>query len=435
MLGPRERLSQAPLVLVVEDDQALRRTLARTLREGGNRTLTAATAAAAVRLVRLRAPDAALVDLHLPDGSGLDLLGELRRLDPGLPVVVLTAYGSVPTAVAAMRRGAVDFLEKPLGEAALRAAVTQALRHRPPTATGLLGESAAIRRVRQAVASVRRHPRAPVLVLGESGTGKELVARAIHGGGKKPFVALNCAAVPEALLESELFGYVGGAFTGAAPGGKEGLLDAAAGGTLLLDEVGDMPPALQAKLLRVLEERCFRPVGATRDRPLACRIVASTHRDLEAAVREGRFRSDLYFRLKVLEIRLPPLRQRPEDILPLARHFLAQAARELEHPVRGFTAAAARTLRAHPWPGNVRELRNVVEHAALLAAGGWVDVPHLGLREEEAAPLPGASLRLKDLEAAAIRQALARTGGNVTHAARLLGIHRSTLYSRLGRRR
>jgi transcriptional regulator with PAS, ATPase and Fis domain len=295
-----------------------------------------------------------------------------------------------------------------------------------------------------AIERVAGTPRTTVLVTGESGTGKEIVAREIHrrsARADKPFVAVNCAGLADGLLEADLFGYAPGAFTGALPGGRDGLFAAAQGGTILLDEIGELDPNLQARLLRVLQERTFRPVGSTTDRPVDVRILAATNRDLGRMVAAGRFREDLYYRLNVLSIRVPPLRDRAEDVPLLASGFVALLAAEIGCAPRGLTPAASAALARHPWPGNVRELRNVVERAVLLARDGWIDAEHLGLEARGTEPgsdpggasfsLPISDCSLRSVERALIERVLLDTAGNRSQAARVLGVNRTTLYNKL----
>ena len=433
--------TEAPLVLVVDDDTALRGAVTRALRTNGYRTASAEDGDTAVRKVRHERPDVVLLDWRLPDMTGLDVLRQLRTFAPEVPAIVWTGHGSVACAVDAIKNGALEYLQKPLPPRELIDAVERLLATRSPAAadaTGILGESAVVRHVRALIRQVGP-THLSVLIQGESGTGKELAARAIHGasGRTGPFLALNCAAVTESLLESELYGYEPGAFTGAAAGGKPGLFAAAAGGTLFLDEIGEMALGLQAKLLRVLQERSYRPVGATEDLPVDCRIVASTNRDLADQVARGAFRADLYYRLNTHPIVMPPLRSRIEDVVRLAARFLEAATAALRKPLCGFDESAVRALEGHDWPGNVRELKNVVEHAAVLCPAGAVHASHLRLvaRPEQ----PGAasrslafpSFRIRDVEAVLIRRALDEVDGNMSAAARLLGINRSTLYNKL----
>jgi two-component system response regulator HydG len=349
-----------------------------------------------------------------------------------------------------MKAGAADFLQKPADATMLEAAIVRALRLRGVSrerdrlradmnalrAGPILGASRAMERVREAVARVAAAPRTTVLILGESGVGKELVAREIHARSARadgPFVALNCAAIAPELLEAELFGYEGGAFTGAVARGRDGLYAAAEGGTLFLDEVGELAPALQAKFLRVLQEKTYRRVGATADTVADVRILAATNRDLEAEIAAGHFREDLYYRLNVLSISVPPLRERRDDVALLAEHMRARFAAELGLDSPGFEAEALEQLRAHAWPGNVRELKNTVERALLHAREGYITANDLGLVAGDGALSAGAleGLTLEAAERVLIERALERCGGNRSQAARELGVNRVTLYKKL----
>jgi len=436
-VSPRAR------VLVVDDDRALRRLALDVLAEAGHELLEAPDGARALALLRERPVDVVVSDLRMPGLDGLQLLAATRKLADPPVVVLLTAFGSVPQAVEAMRRGAFDFLEKPLpSPATLRRVVERAWRERrsaaagaaaaePARDLGLVG-GPALDPVRSLVRAVA--PRdTTVLIRGESGTGKELVARAIHALSRRsgrPFVAVNSAAIPTELVEAELFGHERGAFTGATAE-RAGVFEAAAGGTVFLDEVGDLPAAAQAKLLRVLQERTVTRLGAVRTLEVDFRLIAATHRDLEALVRQARFREDLYYRLAVLPLALPPLRERPEDLEPLVAHFL----RDLE-PARpvSLSPAAWERLRAHRWPGNVRELRNAIERALVLSGGGAIEPQHLQLEAPAVAAPNGpgeAGTTLRDLERRAILEALEATGGNRRAAAARLGISLRTLQYRL----
>jgi DNA-binding NtrC family response regulator len=331
-------------------------------------------------------------------------------------------------------------LERVLRERA-QATQRQPAREEPPSLSSpIVGRSEPIRRLLDQIQRVASAPRTTVLISGESGTGKELVARAVHELSRpnSPFVAVNCAALTESLLEAELFGYDPGAFTGGSPKGHPGLIASAAGGTLLLDEIAELALPLQAKLLRVLQERTYRRVGGCADLAMDARIVASTNRDLQAQVDAGLFREDLFYRLNVLSLRTPPLRERLDDLPLLARHFLTQFAAELGQPAATLSEAALKRLRAHPWRGNVRELRNVLERAALFASGAAILPEHLELAASEPQPQPDPEVvlslsdrSLRTLEQTLIRRVLADTGGNRSHAARVLGINRATLYNKI----
>jgi DNA-binding NtrC family response regulator len=448
-------------ILVVDDEPAIRFALADLLASEGHEVAEAEHAPAALALVDAREFDLVLTDYRMPKVDGLELLERLRHDRPELLVVLLTAHGDERTAVRALKLGAYDYVPKPYDNDEIRALVARArellalrgenARLREELATrfhDLVGAAPAMREVYRLVA--RAAPtRATVLVTGESGTGKELVARALHAAGPRagrPLLAVNCAALPAELAESELFGHVKGAFTGAVRD-HAGLFEAADGGTLFLDEIGDMPPALQAKLLRVLETGEVTRVGATRAARVDVRLVAATHRPLDALAAEGRFRADLMYRLQVLTIALPPLRERREDIPALAAHFLADFAARHGVPAHPLAADARRALLAHDWPGNVRELRNTLERALLLADGdeiGAADLPaavtagRAPLRPAEAAAagLPFAEARRRALDAfdrAFLAAALERHGGNVSAAARALGVHRQSLQKLLAR--
>ncbi|MBI5490478.1 MAG: sigma-54-dependent Fis family transcriptional regulator [Deltaproteobacteria bacterium] len=437
----------APRVLIVDDDDALRR-LARDILAGEAYDLReAADGSAALALLRAQPVDVVVSDLRMPGLDGLELLAAARSLPEPPAVILLTAYGTVPQAVEAMRLGAFDFVEKPLpSPASLRRVVARALAGRarptsPPSAEEAAGAEDFLARhmvagpaMAEAVKLMRAvAPRdTTVLVTGESGTGKEVVARAIHALSRRrdgPFVAVNSAAIPEGLVESELFGHEKGAFTGAAAA-RAGVFESAAGGTVFLDEIGELAAPVQAKLLRVLQERTVTRVGGQHASEVDFRLIAATNRDLGALVRQGRFREDLYYRIAVLSLDLPPLRERAGDVEPLVRRFL----RELE-PRRSDepTPAAWARLRAHSWPGNVRELRNAIERALVLAGDAAIDAAHLRLESSApATPATGtASTTLEDLERRAILEALEAVGGNRKAAAERLGISLRTLQYRL----
>ena len=454
-------------VLIVEDEEILLRNMATYLQRQGFEVETATSAEQALERLLAFRPDVVVLDFNLPGMDGLALLAALRERDPSPAVIMVSGHGSVELAVEAMKAGALDFLTKPVPLGKLRLLLDRAAGearrdseldyHRRRDADGgaidaLQGESAGMRalkdRLRQlldAEARLQSGPPPAVLVRGETGTGKELVARALHfSGGRRarPFVELNCAALPAPLLESELFGHERGAFTDARER-KLGLVETAEGGTLFLDEIGDMEPALQAKLLKLLEEHSVRRLGSVREQRVDVRIVAATHRPLDQLVREGRFRADLYFRLRVVELELPPLRERGDDILRLARAFVATHAARYGRPTPALLPGAEAALLAHRWPGNVRELRNLLEQAVLLCTGPAIDagdlalragVPEAEARTGEAVERDGAEVgRLPDIERRALQRALARTGGNVSRAARELGISRDTLRYRIGK--
>ena len=441
----------AAQLAVVDDEPRLAEILAMLLRRDGHKVDVFATAEAFLSALAEQSFDLLLTDLMLPGVDGLELLRRVKPIAPDMPVVLITAHASVPTAVAAIREGAFDYVEKPFDNEACRALVQRALQLRALTrenrrlraalrrgagSPDIVTHSPAMREVLDLAARAARS-RATVLVSGESGTGKELVARTIHDHSDRvlgPFVAVNCKAFASGVLESELFGHERGAYTGAAAA-RAGVFERAGGGTLFLDEIGEIDLDFQAKLLRALQTREVLPVGGTKARAVDVRIVAATNRDLRAEVAAGRFREDLYFRLAVIPIRLPPLRERPEDVLPLAQHFLARFCGELGRELAGFDAAVETWLLGHTWPGNVRELENLVERAAVLARGESIALDDLLLEPPRAMPTEAgedAALPLQAfLDAAAarrIRGALARAEGRRNDAARELGIERTTLY-------
>jgi DNA-binding NtrC family response regulator len=451
-------------LLIVEDKASFRDLLLKLLSppHAPHRVDTAGDAATARKLLDAHAYDLVLTDVRLPDADGFTVLTHARQLHPAPEVVMMTAFATVDAAVAAVKAGAYDYLAKPFEPDDLRLTLDRALERRSLRAradaaeatlqrlqaTGdMLGDSPPMRQVRRLIERVAGLD-VTVLVTGESGTGKELVARAMHRLGPRaahPFVAVNCGAIPANLLESELFGHVRGAFTGAASA-CAGLFEEAEGGTLFLDEIGELPLDLQVKLNRVLQERTLRRVGESRERPVDARVIAATHRPLEALAAEGRFREDLYFRLNVYPVELPALRQRGEDILLLARHFLGEAARRFGRTVDTFAPEAMRQLLTHPWPGNVRELRNVVERAVILADAEAVltlDLPARGPEAEPATGAPAFTLTgnfreaMEQAREQATRQyfhaLLLRTEGNVTRAAEQAGIERESLHRLLRR--
>lgn len=447
-------------ILILDDESTLRTFLTRALHDQGYDTLPAATVAEALDLVHTRHIDCALLDQNLPDGRGLDVLRALKKVDADLPVIVMTGYGSLDGVKAAIRQGAYDYLTKPVDLTELKRLLGQALETvglrreiRRLRADQLqqandvvVGRSPAMHEITHLIQRVAASP-VSVLIQGESGTGKEIIARLIYHNSQRAaqsFIAINCAAIPEHLLESELFGYEAGAFTGAKRQ-KKGIIELADRGTLFLDEIGSMKPDMQAKLLRVLETRELRRLGGTQDTRIDLRVIAATNRDLRAAIDSGDFREDLYWRLSVVEIDLPPLRDRVEDIDLFVAKFVSDFARAFGKDIRGVSPDALAALRAHRWPGNVRELRNVVERAAILCEGPEITTDHLPAdlvtpRAPAAAPrsptsLPAEGVDLKrtvaELEHQLILQALEQSGGNQTAAAVILKISRDELRYRL----
>jgi len=446
-------------VLIVDDDAETRDGLGMFFSSDGYDCELAADAAAALQVVEQKEVDAVLCDVRMEGMNGLELLDRLGRTHPSLPFVVMTAMGGIADAVDAMKRGAFQYVTKPYDLGKLRAIIRSAIEDRrlqggapserrqvapslaangaapASTLAELVGDGAAMRALRATIELVAASS-APVLVTGETGAGKELVARAIHARGarrNRPFVAVNTSAIPAELLEGEMFGHVRGAFTGAAQA-RRGLLTEADGGTLLLDEIGDMSMDLQARILRVLQFGDVRPVGSDRTHNVNVRIIAATHRALPALVREGRFREDLYFRLYVLPIVVPPLREHPEDIPALAAHFLADARQRTPHsPVRSISPEALRALTDAPWPGNVRELASVIERAVVFGADAQIEATALSSLPDSSPGLPWSfpshePWTLRRLNRAYAQWVLTQTGGNKERAAALLGIDLSTLY-------
>jgi DNA-binding NtrC family response regulator len=437
-------------ILIVEDEAATRDLCRDIAAEIGLQVHTAATTHDALEVLEQSPVDIVVTDLKVPQLGGLELLKLIGSNHPNTSVMVLTQYGSIETAVAATRLGARDYVTKPFHVEELRAKIErliqnlemdhenrvlrEQLRTRPGFG-GLIGVSSKMQRVYKMVEKVSQH-NYPVLILGESGTGKELVARSIHFSGvrkNKPFVPVDCAGLVPTLIESELFGYVKGAFTGAQHG-RTGLLESGNGGTVFLDEIGDLPVDLQAKLLRALQEREIRPVGATERVHIDLRIIAATNRDLESAIRTGAFRQDLYFRLNVVQIKLPPLRERKTDI-PLLVHSFLEKFSDAQRPIRTISEDAMRRLMAYDWPGNVRELENAIERAVALGSGPILhiaDLPsNLQQESDEHALRSDESVTLEELERRAILRALRETSGDKLAAARLLGIGKTTLYRKL----
>jgi len=428
-------------LLIVDDEEGIRSFLGDVLEDEGHDVTLAADGAEALALLKKRSFHLMLTDLKMPRLDGMSLLQQARELAPEMEVIVLTAHGTVETAVEAMRLGAFDYLTKPLsGPAELRLLAARALeRRRLRDDRELAGEvdEGFVAEDPATLAAVDQLKRvagtdATVLLTGESGTGKEVAARALHRWSRRaagPFVAVNCAAVSETLLESEMFGHRKGAFTGATET-RRGRLELAEGGTLFLDEIGEMKPELQARLLRVLQDRRFERVGGTRTLEADVRWVAATNRDLGELMADGRFREDLYHRLSVFPIRLPPLRERPADVAPLSAFLLREAGRRMGRPGLRLGDEAVAALAAHPWPGNVRELANVLERAAILADGDRIGPEHLLLGAGQRAVSKEAR-SLAEVEEEAIRAALAGEGGNRKRAAARLGIGLRTLYDKI----
>jgi DNA-binding NtrC family response regulator len=438
-------------ILLVDDEDMFREDLASLLRQQGFACRTAAGGEEGLRAAQAEAPDLVLCDLVMPGGSGLELVSRLAALYPELPVIVLTAYGTLETAVEAFRSGATDYLLKPVVPEDLLCKVERLLEHRRlmgevrylrremsevRVGSGLVGTSPAMEGVRKLIARVAAGD-STVLIRGGSGTGKEVVAREIHAAGRgpeRPFVAVNCAAVPRDLFESELFGHVKGAFTGAVRD-RPGLFEVAADGTLFLDELSDLPLELQPKLLRAIERKEVLRVGETRTRPAQARIIAATQRDLQEEVAARRFREDLFFRVRVLEIVIPPLHERREDIPLLVEHFIPRLNARLKRRILGVDQAAMRVMMSAPWQGNVRELENTLERAMLLTDKeciGVADLPaELTARADSAELSDDLRAALRAYEREHIRQVLGATGENREEAARRLGIDVSTLYRRL----
>jgi two-component system response regulator HydG len=444
-------------ILVVDDEASAIDMLRVGLSRRGFTVEGATSGAEAFAKVQARDYGVVVADIQMRGMNGIELCERIVANRPDLPVVVITAFGSMETAIAAIRAGAYDFLPKPFETDALSLTLERALQHRALREEvkrlrravddsghfgDLLGSSAPMQAIYALLAKISE-TEASVLITGESGTGKEVVARALHGRGRRregPFVAINCAAVPENLLESELFGHVRGAFTDARSA-RTGLFSQADGGTLFLDEIGELPPALQAKLLRALQERTIRPIGGDREIPYDARIVAATNRDLEDAVEQRRFREDLYYRINVIRIELPPLRARGGDILLLAQHFLEQYATRMNKSVTGLTAPAAEKLASYAWPGNVRELQNSMERAVALTAFEKLTVDDLPERVRSykrshvlvASDDPQELVSMDEVERRYILRVLEATSGNKRAAAKILGFDRRTLYRKLER--
>jgi len=442
-------------VLLVDDDLSLTETLQLGLRRRGYSASSSASAAEALAAMKAEDFDVVVTDLNMKGGSGIDLCTSIAECHRDVPTIVLTAFGNYETAVLAIRAGAYDFISKPVQLDALGIAIERAAQHRAlhqevkrlrsernarVSSGELIGASPALEKVRDLIERVA-DSEASILITGESGTGKEVVARALHRQSRrsaKPFMAINCAAMPEALLESELFGHARGAFTDARQA-HSGLLVEADGGTVFLDEIGDMPLGLQPKLLRVVQERTVRPLGATAEVPVDVRFGAATNLDIESAVEDKRFREDLFFRLNVIRLELPSLRARPADILPLAQHFMQRFAEAAGKQVNAISPAVAERLLSYSWPGNVRELQNCMERGVALARFNELGVDDLSERVRLhkntdvviAGNDPSELLRMEEVERRYMLHVLEAVRGNKTAAARILGIERKTLYRKL----
>jgi two-component system, NtrC family, response regulator AtoC len=439
-------------ILIVDDEELIRWSLRERLKTDGYEIVEAGTGREAIEQFKAGV-DLVLLDYRLPDIDGLSVLRELKKIDPDSLVILLTSFVSVETAVDAMKLGAFHFANKPFNVDDVAALVARALETtrlrrevrrireneaRPYTLRAIVGESEAMESLRQMVAKVAASPASTVLLTGESGTGKDLVAKTVHYSSDRagrPFMNITCSALPEQLLESELFGHERGAFTDARMQ-KRGLLESADGGTVFLDEIGEMVPALQAKLLRFLEEKSFKRVGGASDIRVDVRAVAATNRNLEEQVARGAFRSDLFYRLNVLPIRLPSLREHADDVPALVNFFLDTFNTEFKKRIAGVSAPALTLLKSYGWPGNVRELRNMVERAVLLAEGNRLEVKDFGALKAghvaaDGFDLPPGGVNLEEMEKDLVVQALRRVGGNQTKAAALLGLNRDQIRYRV----
>ena len=447
-------------ILVVDDEQLIRWTLSEALRGWGYEPLLAETAAGALAAFDSEIPLAILLDINLPDGSGLDVLRSVKHREPDTVVIMITANVMLDDTLAALRGGAYDFIGKPINLDELHVAIRNGLETRQLrlevseirqeraaqfSFANIVGQSPTMRETLKLARKVADSEVSSVLLQGESGTGKDLIAKAMHYESRraeKPFVAINCAAIPATLLESELFGYEKGAFTD-AKARKPGIFEQAEGGTLFLDEIGELELSLQAKLLRVLEESCFRRVGGLKDLPLDVRVIAASNRDLKAASAEGEFRLDLYYRLSVIQLDIPPLRLRGDDVLLLAQRYINELGQKMRRRIQRITPEAATSFRQYAWPGNVRELRNVIERSLILEDSDQITTRYLPPALLNQAPprdsaeaavdfrLPAAGIALEAVEDSLVKQAMTQSNGNQTVAARLLGISRDQLRYRL----
>lgn len=435
-------------ILVVDDEEGLLHLVKMRLTAMGFAVTSCTTGSEAIAAAKKVRFDLAIADLRLGSEDGLDVTEQLLRIHPGLPVIILTAHGSIPNAVEAMQRGAFGYLTKPFDDKELKAKIEEGLS--PQRMRGeiqrlkslvnelygmenIVARSPAMQRILQQVVQVADSD-ATILLFGETGTGKEVLARVIHSNSRRskgPFVALNCAAIPETLFESELFGHVRGAFT-SAHGAKRGLFQSANGGTLFLDEIGEIPLSMQVKLLRAVQEREVREVGSEISTKIDVRIIAATNKDLGEAVKNGSFRNDLYYRISVVPLFIPPLRDRRDDIPLLAQHFLTASANRANKSLRGFTPAALNRLVTHPWPGNVRELENVIEKAAVMTRQDMITpdlLPSMGTSPD--APLKPLTEAKEEFEKTYLKNVLQLTGGNISRAAQFAGRYRADFYKML----
>ena len=438
-----------PLALIVDDEPDIRELLEMTLKRMAVNTLSAENITEAKALLSAHTINLCLSDMRLPDGNGIDLVRHIQQNYPSIPVAMITAHGNMDLAIKALKAGAYDFVSKPVELQVLRDLIQTALKlshektdEQAPAQHRLLGDSEAMQRIRQTIDKLARS-QAPVYISGESGTGKELVARLIHEKGPRaeaPFVPVNCGAIPEELMESEFFGHKKGSFTGATQD-KDGLFQAAHGGTLFLDEVADLPLHMQVKLLRAIQEKAIRPIGAQKEVHVDVRILSATHKDLNALIKEGVFREDLFYRINVIELQVPPLRGRPEDISLLTGYFLDRLADQLHLPAPMLSDDAMHKLRRYPFPGNIRELENILERAVTLCEGDVISADDLQLSTQpgtapgtdETTERDGLPLEtyLQQVEREAILQALAQNDNNKTAAASQLGVSFRTLRYRI----
>jgi len=432
-------MSTQPLILIVDDDTGILKLLSLRLSASGYRINTASSGAEALERIRTEKPDLVLSDLKMDGMDGMALFAAIQELDPALPVIIITAHGSIPDAVSATQEGVFGFLTKPIDKDQLLSTISAALdsvhKQSGTWDSNIVTQSPVMKQCLSQAFRVAKS-NVSVLITGPSGSGKELMAKAIHHASnraKGPFIAINCGALPEQLLESELFGHAKGAFTGAVSQ-HEGLFQAAQGGTLFLDEIGDMPSTLQVKLLRALQERLIRPVGSTQSVEVDVRVISATHRDLEIAMQDGEFREDLYYRLNVVNLELPPLRDRPEDIPLLARHFVEKAAQRHNPKVKGISPAALHHLAQAAWPGNVRQLENVIEQTVALSSAPIISegLVNQALANQDRV-IPSFNEARASFEKSYLTKVLHITAGNVTQAAKIAQRNRTDFYKLLNK--